>query len=555
MADSTVKVNFLGDASALKRATDDATDHLSKFSSHIGTIAKTAALGFAAIGAGAVIGMKPLISAASDLEETVSKMNQIFGNDAEYIETWSKKSAKAFGQSQQAAIDAAAGFAGLGKAAGLQGKELIGFSTKLTELASDLASFGNTTPEEAILALGSGLRGEAEPLRKYNILLDDATLRQKALAIGLIKTTKDALTPQQKTLASYAVILEQTKDAQGDFARTSGGLANQQRILSAQFKDVQAQIGQFLLPIVTKFVTALNSKLIPAVRDVVGIFSSNGLSGGIRLLAHRFEEAWPAIKAALGRVLASIGAWIADVAPVVGRQLVAWGEQFIRWVGPQIPPLLVKLGELVATVAQWLVDRAPELGDKLGKWAGEFIAWVGPQIIPLLGELGKLLGKITVWLVEEGIPKLAEAAKKFWSQLAIEAAAVAPEVIAQLELVAVKVKLWLENDAGDQIAEGAKKFGRAIVNYMIEGVNSMGDALASAILQKVPFAPEVFSTFAGGGSALAGATANGLPAPKPSVRQQLDNWANNGLPTVTANINIDGTNVSKAMIDLDRRFN
>ena len=86
---------------------------------------------------------------------------------------------------QQQALDAAATFATFGGAAGLAGDDLVNFSTGFVGLASDMASFNNTTPEQAIQAIGAALRGEAEPMRQYGVLLDDATLRQKALELGL----------------------------------------------------------------------------------------------------------------------------------------------------------------------------------------------------------------------------------------------------------------------------------------------------------------------------------------------------------------------------------
>ena len=89
-----------------------------------------------------------------------------------------------------------------------------------------MASFKNTSPEEAITAIGAALRGESEPIRRYGVLLDEATLKHRALALGIISTTDQALTPQQKVLAATAEIYRQTGDIQGDFTRTSEGLAN-----------------------------------------------------------------------------------------------------------------------------------------------------------------------------------------------------------------------------------------------------------------------------------------------------------------------------------------
>lgn len=233
----------------------------------LGVVGKAASGIFAGVAVGSFL--KDAITQASDLGETTSKVAQIFGKDAlPGLEKFAAGAAKSLGQSKQAALDATAQFGTFGKAAGLQGPELAKFSTRLTSLASDMASFGNTSPEEAAEALGAALRGESEPIRKYGVLLDDATLRQEALGLGLIKTTKEALTPAQKVLAAQAAITKQTADAQGDFARTSGGLANQQRILSAQFANAKTSIGAIFLPLVTRAFTFLNAEGVPALRQI-----------------------------------------------------------------------------------------------------------------------------------------------------------------------------------------------------------------------------------------------------------------------------------------------
>lgn len=201
---------------------------------------------------------KATIDAASNIQETTSKVGELFGASQREVLEWSKTTAQSIGQSQQQALDAASTFAIFGKSAGLSGDSLVKFSTDFTSLASDLASFNNTSPEEAIQAIGAALRGEAEPIRRYGVLLDEASIKQSAMRLGIIKTTKEALTPQQKVLAVQAEIYRQTTAAQGDFARTSDGLANQQRILSAEFANLQVIIGDNLLPIVLKMTTALN---------------------------------------------------------------------------------------------------------------------------------------------------------------------------------------------------------------------------------------------------------------------------------------------------------
>ena len=209
----------------------------------------------AAIGAiTQVIG--PAIKAASDFEEATSKVNIIFGKASKSVKDFADTAATSLGQSKQSVLDAAGAFGTFGKAAGLAGEDLALFTTDFVTLSTDLASFNNTSPEEAVQAIGAALRGESEPLRRFGVLLNDATLKNEAMRLGIYKGS-GALTAQQKILAAQSAIYKQTGDAQGDFARTADGLANSQRTLSALFKNFQIQLGQQLLPATTNFVNDL----------------------------------------------------------------------------------------------------------------------------------------------------------------------------------------------------------------------------------------------------------------------------------------------------------
>jgi hypothetical protein len=212
--------------------------------------------------------LKDSINQASDLNEAGTALTQIFGSATGTINDFAAKGAKSLGQNRLAVLQAAQTFGVYGKAAGLASGANAKFSTDLAGLSTDLASFYNTSPEEAMQAIAAGLRGEAEPLRRYGVLMNDASLRQEALRMGLIKTTKEALTPQNKVLAAQALIMNQTKVAQGDFARTSGGLANQQRILAAQWTDMKGRVGSALLP-------ALNG----AMHGMNGLFAASNTLG------------------------------------------------------------------------------------------------------------------------------------------------------------------------------------------------------------------------------------------------------------------------------------
>ena len=202
---------------------------------------------------------------ASDLAETQSKVGQIFGDSAKDLDKWALEAPNALGQTQQAALDAASTMATFGKAAGLTGTELVNFSKDTVNLSSDLASFYNADPSEVVTALGAALRGESEPMRKFGVLLNDQTLKAEAMALGIYDGT-GALTAQQKVLAAQAAIMKQTGDAQGDFARTSDGAANQQRILAANMEQFQTELGAVFLPVL-ETVTRLLSSMAGWMRE------------------------------------------------------------------------------------------------------------------------------------------------------------------------------------------------------------------------------------------------------------------------------------------------
>jgi hypothetical protein len=292
--DRTLKLSLLADTKNLVDGLNKGQKESQTFGDKIDNINRKVGLAFAAMGAAATAMAlkftKDAIGAASDMEETVAKIGVIFGESAKEIDKFAATAATNLGQSKQQALDAAANFAIFGKAAGLSGKALVDFSVGLVALASDLASFNNTTPEDAINAIGAALRGEAEPLRRYGVLLNDATLKVAALELGIYSGV-GALTAQQKVLAAQKVILEQTNIAQGDFARTSDGLANSQRQIAASVADAQAQLGEALLPVMLQLATFTENVLVPALSSFIdGLTGKGGLKQGLTESQKSAEE-------------------------------------------------------------------------------------------------------------------------------------------------------------------------------------------------------------------------------------------------------------------------
>lgn len=240
------------------------------------------------------------IKAASDLNETLAKTSVVFGENADEVKAWAKTSSQSFGLSENAAASAAATYGNLFVSLGIASDESTEMSKRLVELAGDLASFNNVDPTEALDALRSGLVGETEPLKRFGVNMNEATLKAQAMKMGLIDTTKQALDPATKAAAAYALILEQTKTAQGDFARTSDGMANQMRILNAEWENAQAGLGQALLPVATEAVGVLVAMLeafnklpapVKSTTVVVGLLGAAFLTLAPRIVATKVAMA------------------------------------------------------------------------------------------------------------------------------------------------------------------------------------------------------------------------------------------------------------------------
>lgn len=287
------------------------------------------------------------IDAASDLNESMSAVRTIFGDAAESVSGFSTSVASSLGLSRNEALQAATQIGALGQSLGLTGMDLSTFSNQVLSAASDLGSFYNADPSEVLDAIRSGLIGEAEPLRRFGILLSDAALSAKALEMGLDGDTKK-LTEQQKVMLRQAIIMEQLGAAEGDRAKTSGSLANQMVTLRKSFDDLRASLGKFLAPFATKFVGLLQRAV-----DWVGKLSEE-------------QQKWiiiiGALAAALGPVLIAIGTML----PVLGA------------IGAVIGVILSPVGLLIAA----LVALGVIIFQAIGGWDG---------LVKIAGDLGAAL--------------------------------------------------------------------------------------------------------------------------------------------------------------------
>ena len=241
-------------------ATDTATKVVTGMQANVATAMKAVAASMLVAGAGAVALGKSVVQSASATEESLNKVRVVFKESSKAIEDMAQTSARSMGLSRQATLEAAGTFGNLFTSMGLTRERSSDMSQGILPLGADLASFNNIPVADALEKIRAGLVGEAEPLRSLGVNLNQAAIEAEAMRLGILKTG-ETMSAATKAQATYSLILAQTKNAQGDFARTSDGLANQQRILAATVENLQAKLGAMLLPVVNDIVRSMNNLL------------------------------------------------------------------------------------------------------------------------------------------------------------------------------------------------------------------------------------------------------------------------------------------------------
>lgn len=188
---------------------------------------------------------------AADLQQAQAMVDQTFGASAGAVRSFAEDAADALGQSEEQAAQAAGSFGYLLQTMGVGQEQAAQMSTRLLELAADLAAFKNTSMEEALTAIQSGIAGEMEPMRRYGAVLSVARIEQEALAMGL-DFTSGKMDTQTKAMATYSLMLKDTSIAAGQLNRESDSLEATQNRATANWENAKAELGQNFIPIMTK---------------------------------------------------------------------------------------------------------------------------------------------------------------------------------------------------------------------------------------------------------------------------------------------------------------
>ena len=318
-------------------AVEEQTKKVSKLGGAIDGLGKQIAGAFA--GAAVVGFFKDSAAAASDMNETISKSQQIFGTSADSISKWGDSAAKALGLSKQAAIDSASSFGDMFQQIGFSQQQATSFSQQVVQMAADLGSFNNLDTSDVLDKISGAFRGEYDSLQALLPNISATRVQQEALTETHKKNVAQ-LTAAEKATATWNLVMKDGARAAGDFSRTADGLANTQKSVAAQFEDTKAKVGQALLP------------AMKALQDL-------------------FAQSLPVIE----KVGTAVGGTITFIAKLPGPvKLAAVGLGALAFVGPKVAAAIRLIKQEMAFATYGMGSFAGGLS-KVVKFAGAAVAF------------------------------------------------------------------------------------------------------------------------------------------------------------------------------------
>ena len=276
---------------------------------------------------------------ASDTEEARNKVEVVFGSMAQSVKDFADTALESYGLAEGSALTMASTFGAMASSMGLSEQASASMSTSLTALAADMASFYNVSTEVAQTSLQGIFTGETEALKKFGIVMTQTNLEEFAQQNGKVYSQ---MSEGEKVMTRYAYVLNATKDAQGDFARTSDGAANSFRVFQESLKELGAAFGEQLLPIITPIIQAITSFIqkiaeLPApIRKIIVVF-------GLLL-------------AAIGPVILIIGTFMSAIGAILTQGPII-AAAFAALI-PVIKGLAASFIELTVAAAPWLLLAA-----------------------------------------------------------------------------------------------------------------------------------------------------------------------------------------------------
>ena len=371
-----------------------------------------------------VAGFGKAIKDASDYQENINKVETSFKKQAGSVKAWAKTATAQFGLSESKALEITSQFGDMGTSMGLSDKKAAAMSKTLAGLAGDLASFKNISADEALTALNGVFTGETESLKQLGVVMTQENLenfaqkqnKYKSMAKP-VKQKDGSYKPQsvlkqldqaEKLQLRYEYVMAMTKNAQGDYSKTSDGTANSTKTLTESLNNLSVSFGTQLLPIFTPLV----QKLTQVVQWIGRL--SDSQKKVILIIA--------AILAAIGPVLIIVGTLCKAIAMTI--TVIKGLGTAIRILGVALKflaanPIILIIAAIVAVVVAFIyLWRHCEsfrnfwigVWNKIKSTVSDIVSAIGPTIQSIREKLQPFIDKIKeLWQNAGGLKGIMSA--------------------------------------------------------------------------------------------------------------------------------------------------
>ena len=482
---------------------------------------------------------------ASDLSENMNKVDVAFGKNSGEVKTWSDTTLGSFGIAKGSALEMASLFGDMASGMDINTEQASLMSTKMVGLAGDLASFKNIGLDQASDALKGIFTGEGESLKSLGVIMLDSTLAAFALETGQKKLYKD-MDQGEKVMLRYNYVLDKTKNSSGDFARTSEGTANQTRIFGETMKELGANMGQYILPVVTPLIAKLSEMakafgdLNPATQKTIlviaGIVAVVGpmlivigsVVTAVGAIAGVFAAASGAIAAAGGIIAVVVGIITSPITLTIAAIAALAAIAFV--VVKNWEPIKVFFGNLWTSITATTSAAWEGIKAFFGQIPGAVSTFLGAAVAKI-AEFGT---NIITWVTTE-IPLFVNSFMAFMGELPGKIGYALGFAIGTIIKFGIDAVNWVIAEVPKIISgivtffsELPGKIG-ALLSGVLNTITGWGNSAASWVVVKVP---QIIGSIVSFFAQLPGKIANTLSGALTS----LINWASNMVSTVAARV-------------------
>lgn len=402
MAGQTINVSVLADtkqfSSAMKSISSDSG--IGRLGSAMKQTGKAVAIGMGAA-AGVVTAFSiSAVKDAGNLEQSIGAIDTVFGKNAGQMHKWSAQAAQSVGLTKNEFNELGTLIGAQLKNGGTAMADLAPKTNNLIKLGGDLSSMFGGTTKQAVEALSSALKGERDPIERYGVSLNQARIDAKAAELGF-KKVGGSLSAEANQAATLALIMDQTSDAHGNFAKEANTLQGQQQRLTAEWANMKTTIGTALLPIVTKVFTWINTNAVPAVKNLIGAFQDGSIGDfAARLGLDKIE---PVFKRVIDGFQSFVSAFQSGDSAAAGGFLDKLGAG-ARLVGDAVAAAVSTIGPALASLAQTLVTKLGPILSTIVQTALPLFAQVLQSVAPIVAQVVAALGGLISALADRLAP-------------------------------------------------------------------------------------------------------------------------------------------------------